>query len=88
MQRLKSSFGGDQQNVTIDRGWTLAQMILARVHGVHRSKAPPMSALTRFADSGRTSREVREVPILFSNSGFRCQALRDHPLPGPLFSPR
>ena len=25
---------------------------------------------------------------LFSNSGFRCQALRDQSLPGPLFSPR
>ena len=38
-----------------------------------------MSAMHLIAAEKRTSREVRDVPILFSNSGFRCQALRDHP---------
>ena len=35
-----------------------------------------MSGKGRFADLTRTLPEVREGPILFSNSGSRCQAPR------------
>jgi len=47
-----------------------------------------MSAMHLIAAEKRTSREVRDVPILFSNSGFRCQALRDHPPGRDIFSRR
>ena len=47
-----------------------------------------MSAMARGAKVRRRARDVRKVPILFSNSGSGCQALQRSSLPGPLFSPR
>jgi hypothetical protein len=38
-----------------------------------------MSALPPKAATTVTDRRDRFGPILFSNSGLRCQALRDHP---------
>ena len=35
--------------------------------------------ISRIADISRTSGDFRVVPILFSNSGFECQALRHRP---------
>src|SRR5205823_4547582 len=43
------------------------------------SAAQSMSASLRKRPKCCTAANRREVPILFSNSGFRCQALRDHP---------
>ena len=51
--------------------------------------SPPQCG--RFSDLGsidERGHDVRDVPILFSNSGSGCQALQRSSLPGPLFSPR
>src|SRR6516162_1563416 len=75
MQRRRSSFGGDQQNVTIDRGWTLAQMIFgASSRRCVAVKRPPMSELGH--ERQRGSKPPMHACPLRAKSGGSVIAIR------------